>query len=341
MYDKRADFISVHRSRRNLLLAAASTALVASVPRVAIAQTWPYKPIRIVAAQAPGSSNDATARALAEYLGTELKVSVIVENKPGGLGMIAADTVARSAPDGYTLLITLHSQLAQAPILLKKAPMDPSKDLTPIGTYNTGVSLGVVKKDLPVSNLQELIELSRKRPITVGNYGVGSGWQLMVMQLAKQTGGQFDIVTYKGTGPMALDLMAGNIDMGAGSMVGLAGGIQRGSFKPIVMIQGSPNNPLVPGVPNWAEAGYTGPAFQSLLESNMVLAPSGTPPEVIQRLSELIRTSAQRSEKVKAVLSQLGVTESPTLTGTALRDFIAQTWPAFQGMTRGLGITVE
>ena len=280
-------------------------------------------------------------------LGIELATSflgaVVVEKVYAlpGLGMIAADTVARSAPDGYTLLITLHSQLAQAPVLLKKAPIDPARDLVPVGTFNTGVSLGVVKKDLPVTNLKELIALSKTRPVSVGNYGVGSGWQMMVMQLAKQTGGQFDIVTYKGTGPMALDLMAGNIDMGAGSMVGLAGGIQRGSFKPVVMIQGSRGNPLAPGVPSWADEGFKGPAFQSLLESNMVLAPRGTPTEVVQRIAELIQKSAHASDKVKAVLAQLGVTDSPTLTGPALKEFIAQTWPAFQNMTRELNIVIE
>ncbi|WP_198088404.1 tripartite tricarboxylate transporter substrate binding protein [Variovorax sp. E3] len=329
------------RMRRRILLVGGGAVAGASLPSIAIAQAWPSKPIRIVAAQAPGSSNDATARALAEYLAVELKTPVVVENKPGGLGMIAADVVARSAPDGYTFLITLHSQLAQASVLLKKAPIDPSKDLTPIGAYNTGVSLAVVKKDLPVTNLKELVALAKKRPVSVGNYGIGSGWQMMVMQLAKQTGGQFDIVNYKGTGPMALDLMAGNIDMGAGSMVGLASGMQRGSFRPIVMIQGNPKNPLVPGVPDWAEEGYKGPAFQNLLESNMVLAPSGIPAEVVRRLGDLIRASARDSERVKAVLSQLGVTDSPTLTGPALKDFIAQTWPAFQGMTRELNIVVE
>ena len=191
-----AERASVNRTRRRVLLAAGSALAASSFSRPVLAQQWPSKPIRIVAAQAPGSSNDATARALAEFLTTELKTPVVVENKPGGLGMIAADTVARSAPDGYTLLITLHSQLAQAPVLLKKAPIDPARDLVPVGTFNTGVSLGVVKKDLPVTNLKELIALSKTRPVSVGNYGVGSGWQMMVMQLAKQTGGQFDIVTY-------------------------------------------------------------------------------------------------------------------------------------------------
>lgn len=327
-------------ARRRLLAMAGSALAAAWLPRTALAQEWPAKPIRIVAAQAPGSSNDATARALAEYLTAQLKQAVVVENKPGGVGMIAADTVARSAPDGYTLLITLHSQLAQAPVLLKKPPLDPMKDLVPVGAFGTGVSPMVVKKDLPVNNLKELIALARKRPVSVGNYGIGSGWQLMVTQLAKQTGGQFDLVHYKGTGPMVFDLMAGNIDIGAGSMAGLAAGIQRGAFRPIALVNGDSKNPLLPGVPGWAEEGFTGPAYQSLKEYNMVLAPAGTPGDVVARLGGLIRRSATESDKVKMVLDQLGVTETPP-TGAAVTQLIAQTWPAYQELTRELNLTVQ
>lgn len=326
--------------RRRLLAAAGGAMAAAWLPRAALAQAWPSKPIRIIAAQAPGSSNDATARALAEYLTAQLKTAVVVENKPGGVGMIAADHVARAAPDGYTLLITLHSQLAQAPVLLKKPPVDPGKDLIPIGAYGTGVAPMVVKKDLPVKNLKELIALARTRPVSVGNYGIGSGWQMMMAQLAKETGAQFDLVHYKGTGPMVFDLMAGNIDMGAGSMAGLGPGLQRGDFKPLMLISGESRNPLLPGLPTWAEEGFSGPAFESLKECNMLLAPAGTPPEVIERLAALVRASATDSDKVRMVLAQLGVTEAPP-TGKALKEFIAQTWPAYQKMTRELNLSVQ
>lgn len=328
-------------SRRRLLGAGVAAAVSFGLTNAAQAQsTWPSKPIRIVAAQAPGSSNDATARALAEYLTGQLKTAVVVENKPGGIGMIAADAVARSAPDGYTLLFTLHSQLAQAPVLLKKPPIDPSKDLMPIGAFSTGLAPMVVKKDLPATNLQELIALAKKRPVSVGNYGIGSSWQIMVTQLAKQTGAQFDLVHYKGTGPMVFDLMAGNIDVGAGSMAGLAAGIQRGAVRPITMIYGDSKNPLLHGIPGWAEQGFVGPAFQDLKEYNMLLAPAGTPADVVQRLAVLVRSSATDSDKVKMVLDQLGVTETPP-TGPALKELIAQTWPAYQALTRQLHLAVE
>lgn len=329
-------------TRRQLLATGAGLFGALALPRQAraAADGWPTKPIRIIAAQAPGSSNDATARALAEFLTGHLDTPVVVENRPGGIGMIAADAVARSAPDGYTLLITLHSQLAQAPVLLKKAPLDTSKDLLPIAAFSTGTSPLVVKKDLPVQNVKELVALARQRVVSVGNYGIGSGWQIMVNQLAKETGAQFNIVNYKGTGPMVFDLMAGNIDIGAGSMAGMAPGIKNGSFRPIVVISGQRSERLLPGVPTWAEAGFTGPAFDDLRESNMVLGPAQLPPAIVQRLAEAARLSAVQSEPMKNVLSQLGV-EEPPWTGAALTEFIARSWPTYRTMTRELGLQVQ
>lgn len=326
--------------RRRLLAAGLGVLGTGWLPSLAQAQAWPSKPIKIVAAQAPGSSNDATARALAEYMTTRLRTPVVVENRPGGLGMIAADNVARSAADGYTLLITLQSQLAQAPVLLKKVPLDTTKDLTPIAAFSTGIAPMVVKKDLPVRNLKELIALARQRPVTVGNYGIGSGWQLMMSQLIKQTGGKFDIVNYKGTGPMVFDLMAGNIDMGAGSMAGLGGGIQVGLLRPIVLIYGKRSERLLPGVPTWADEGFTGPAFENLIECNMVLGPAGLPNEIVMRLADVARESATKSDNVKNVLAQLGV-EGPPWTGVELQRLIQRTWPAYQMLTRELGLTVD
>ncbi|MCW5234767.1 Bug family tripartite tricarboxylate transporter substrate binding protein [Verminephrobacter eiseniae] len=328
--------------RRHLLLLAGLGAVgIGWLPGMARAQGWPSKPIRLIAAQAPGSSNDATARALAEYLTMSMGgAPVVVENKPGAIGMIAAEYVARSAADGHTLLITLHSQLAQAPVLLKKVPLDTSNDLVPIAAFSTGVAPMVVRKDLPVKNLKELIALSRTRPISVGNYGIGSGWHLMISALAQQTGGKFDIINYKGTGPMVLDLMAGHIDMGAGSMAGMGGAIAQGAARPILSISGTRSDTLLPGVPTWADEGFVGPAFQYLIECNMVLAPKGTPKAIVDRVAGLAHASFFKSDRLKTVMAQLGVTEPPW-TGDELGKLIKRTWPQYQAMTRELGLTME
>jgi tripartite-type tricarboxylate transporter receptor subunit TctC len=327
--------------RRRLLLAGGGALAAASLPRFALAQpAWPAKPIRIIAAQAPGSSNDATARSLAVYLTAALKTPVVVENKPGAVGMIAAESVAHSQPDGYTLLITLHSQLAQAPVLLAKPPIDTSKDLIPIGAYTTGLSPAAVKKDLPVKNLKELIALSKTRPVSVGNYGIGSSWQLMIAQLIKDTGGDFTLINYKGTGPMVMDLMAGTIDLGAGSLAGLMGGIQKGLIRPIFLLNGDSKNHVLPGVTNWAEEGFIGGPYQDLSEFNMVLAPAGTPAPIVNTLSDLIRRSPAESEEVKSTMATLGMNNYTPLTGKELREMIDRIWPTFQKLTRTLDIKV-
>ncbi|MGY8525348.1 Bug family tripartite tricarboxylate transporter substrate binding protein [Paracidovorax citrulli] len=330
---------TVDNRRRRLLQASAALAVLPLPLASARAANWPTRTIRIIAAQAPGSSNDSTARAFAEYFTSVLKVPVVVENKPGGVGMIAAETVARSEPDGYTLLFTLHSQLAQAPVLLRKPPIDPSRDLVPIAAVSTGVGLMVANKNLPANNFKEVLALARKRPVTVGNYGVGSGWQLMVTQLKKETNAQLDIINYKGTGAMMGDLLAGHIDVGAGSLLGMTGGLQSGGLKPILIISG-PQTDRLPGIPTWADEGFNGPVFRNLTECNMLLGPAGMPAEVTARLAELVSRSITESEQVKTVRQQLGSQDTP-LTGDALRQFIGRVWPTYQAATKEIGLTLQ
>ena len=324
--------------RREVLAAAGGLAAAGLIPGPARAQAWPSKTIKLVAAQAPGSSNDTSARAFAEYFSGKLGVPVVVENRPGGVGMIAAEAV-RSSGDGHTFLITLHSQLAQAPVLLKKLPIDPDKDLVPIGAIGVGPEVAVVNKDVPVKTLAELVALAKKRPVSVGNYATGSGWQIMLAQLAKQTGAQFSVVNYKGTGAMLADLYAGQIEVGAGSLVGMGPGIQKGSVRPVVIIYGTRTSKL-PGVPTWVDAGYTGPAFEDLTECNMVLGPAGTPKEVVDRVAKLIHESVTESARVKAVREMMTAEDEP-LVGTALAAYIRRTWSSYRSLTREMGLTME
>lgn len=331
-------------SRRSVLQLgiAATTGAFGLVPTFSSAQsggTWPDKVIRIVCAQAPGSSNDTTARALGEFITSRLGVPVVIENKPGGVGTIAGETIVRSPPDGYNLLFTLHSQLAQSPVLLKKMPYNPDSDLVPIGAFGTGSAPAVVRHDLPVNSMRELIEYAKTNPVTVGNYGIGSGWQIMVTQLIKDTGAKFTLVNYKGTGPMVLDLMGGNIDVGAGSMAGLAPGIQSGKFRAIHLISGNANNELLPNLKTWESAGFTGEAYTALQECNMLLAPKGTPQIVIDKIAAVIKSSVNESERMKMVMAQLGQTEAPW-TGDVLTAKIKRIWPAYRNLTKELNLQI-
>lgn len=325
--------------RRRILTGGAAALGTALFTGIARANTWPSKSIRIVASQAPGASTDATARIFAEYFAQKLGVSVVVENRPGGGGMIAAEAVARAAPDGHTFLIGLHSQLAQAPVLFKKPAVDVDKDLIPVFALTPGVLLAAARSNLGASNIKELIELSRKQPLTVGNYSIGSGWQMQVSQLIKETGGQFIIATYKGTGPMMTDLAGGQIDLAAGSLIGMSAFLQRGTIHPLVIISESRSQKL-PGLPTWGDVGFTSPAFSLLQEYNMMLAPAGTPNEVLARMAEIAVEAGKLSPRIRS-LRDLSGSEAPVLAGEPLRKMISQVWPVYRTMTRELGLKAE
>lgn len=325
---------------RRTLLAAGLGSLFVSPGVMAQSSEWkPSKPIRLICGQAPGASTDATARAYAEYFTQKLGVPVIVENKPGGVGMVAGETVARSTPDGTTLLLSLNSVLAQAPVLLKKLLIDPDKDLTPVAALGVGPVVGVVNKDFPARTLQDVIALSKKKPVNVGNYAVGSGWQMMLNQLGKDTGAELNVVNYKGTGAMLLDLYAGHIDLGAGSLAGMSGGLDKGIIRPVVVAIGARSSKL-PGTPTWVDAGFKGPAYEDLAEMNVLMVPAGTPQYIIDTLSRLVSASITDSPRVKAVRETLGAEDIP-LVGADLKRFIGRSWPSYRKLSKEMGLTVE
>lgn len=323
---------------RRDILAAGFAGFAGSV--FAQAVSWqPAKPIRIIAGQAPGASTDATARAFADYFSQKLGVPVTVENKPGGVGMVAGETVAHAAPDGLTVFMTLQSQMAQAPALLKKPLINPDQDLIPIAAIGVGPVVGVLHKDFPAKTLAEIIEISKRKPVNVGNYAIGSGWQMMLNQLAKDTGGQFNVVNYKGTGAMLADLFAGHIDMGAGSLAGMAGGLQKGLVKPVVIAVGSRSSKL-PGVPTWVDAGHKGPAYEDLAEMNLLMAPAGTPQNIVDTYARLVSASVNESPRVKSVRETLGADDTP-LVGADLRQFIGRSWPTYRRLSREMNLSAE
>ena len=319
--------------RRRLLIAGAAGVALLPIPALAQSSGWtPSKPIRIIAGQAPGSSNDALARAYADYFTQKLNVPVVVENRPGGAGMIAGQAVAKSEPDGHTLLLTLQSAPALAPVLLKDPPIDTDKDLLPIASMGVGPIIAAVHKDFPVKNLEELLEYAKKKPVNAGNYAIGSGWQLMLNQLDKEAGTQFTVLNYKGTGAMLVDLYGGTLDIGAGSLAGLGAGIEKGMIRPIVIIMGG-KSARFPDVPTWADAGFKGAVFEDLVETNMLMAPAGTPQAIVDTYARLVTDSITESEKVMAAREVLSEVGKP-LTGSELKEFISRSWPTYRRLTR-------
>lgn len=327
------------KSKAFFIAATIAGAIFTFNPQMASAQTYPSKPIRIIASQNPGGTTDATARAFADHLSQKLGVSVTVENRPGAGGMIAAETVARSAPDGYTLFVGLHSQLAQAPVLFKKPLVDPDKDLIPVAAVTAGGLPTAVRADLPVKNAKELVALSLKQNINAGNYSLGSGWHLLLTQLMKETGGQFTVVSYKGTPPMFTDLVGKQTDVATGSVISIGPFMHRDDLRVIAMISDRRSTKF-PDVPTWAEQGFTSPAFSKLLEYNMMLAPAGTPKEVLDILTKATVDAATASPKMATLLDTIGSTE-PVLVDQPLRTMISEVWPVYRTLTTDLKLTPE
>lgn len=317
-------------------LATAIGAFIATSTTTVHAQGYPNKPIKIVVSQNPGGTTDASARAFADILSQKLGVSVIVENKPGAGGMIAAENVAHSPADGYTLFVGLHSQLAQAPVLFKKPLIDPDKDLVPIAAVTAGGLPTAVRSSLPVKNAKELVELSKKQPVNAGNYSIGSGWHLLLTQLAKETGGQFTIVSYKGTPAMFTDLVGQQTDVATGSVISIGPFLQKDGLRPIAIMSNRRSSKL-PDVPTWAEQGFTSPAFTKLLEYNMLLAPSGTPKEVLEIITNAT-TGSEKSPKMAQLLDTIG-SDEPVLVREPLTKMIREVWPVYRQLTSELKLT--
>ncbi len=245
-----------HRMTRRTVLA---TGIGALLPARAGAQAaWPDRPIKLIVPFAPGGSNDIIARVLAIKLGAQLGQSVIIENKGGAGGTIGTDSVAKAAPDGYTLLFastSITTNVASG----KKLPYDLVKDLEPIGEVGAGPFVVVVSNDLKVATLPEFIALARAKPksINYGSAGVGGINHLGTELLASAAKVQLVHVPYKGIGPAFNDLMAGNLQMLLPTVASAAQYIQAGTMRGLA-VTGAQRSPLAPELPTAAEAGLAG-----------------------------------------------------------------------------------
>ncbi|SAI27968.1 putattive exported protein [Bordetella ansorpii] len=215
---------------------------------------FPSAPVRIVVSTPAGGASDTTARILAEGLAAKWGQAVIVENKPGASGTIGAATVARAAADGYTLFFGTGSTHVVAPLMLPQTPYDPQKDFTPLAIVGDAPFALFVRKDLPVSSLQDLVAYARKRPseTTFGTTGPATIYEVAARLLEREAQVSFNHVPYKGLVPMAMDVEAGRVDVGVGPIDGY---LKSDRLK-VLAILGSRRVEAMPDVPTSAQSGF-------------------------------------------------------------------------------------
>lgn len=265
---------------------------------VAVAQEYPSRLIRLVVPFSAGGPTDAQARGLAQKLGEVFKQSVIVDNRPGGASNIGTDIVAKAAPDGYTLLFC-SATLAVNPSLFDKLPFDAVKDFAPITLFSFAPSVLGVHPSLQVRDVKELIELLKANPdkYSFASGGNGSTQQLAGERLKIMTGVRMNHVPYKGEGPAMTDAIGGHVPMIFASVTSAMPFIQSGKLKALA-VTSAKRNPALPDVPTIAESGLPGFDITAWFG---ILAPAGTPRDIIQKLNAAmvkIINSPEMSEKI-------------------------------------------
>ena len=274
-------------TQRFLLLFGTALLCAASPAVIQAQQTYPTRPIRLVVPSAPGGGTDITARIIAPKLGEYLGQQVVVENRSGAGTMIGGEVVARSAPDGYTLLMGI-STLAINPAMYQKVAYDALKDFAPISQVVSVPNILVAHPSLPVKSVKELIAFAKARPgqINFASAGVGTNPHLSMELFLSMTGLKMVHVPYKGSGQGVIDLVAGHVSlMTPSSLTGLPYG-KDGRLRGLGVT--SPKRAIrAPDVPTIAEAGV--PGYEAVQWFG-VLAPAGTPREIISRVhGEIVR----------------------------------------------------
>ena len=268
----------------------------------ALAQRWPDRPLRIVVPFVAGGQTDGVARITADWLSNRVGQPVIVENKPGASGTIAAESVARSAPDGYTLLVAASVQLVIVPHV-QKISYDPIKDFAPVSIVaDSQYALGVNDK-IPAESLREFVQYVQARPgqLNYAAAGSGTGSHLTMALFLARAALRMEAVFYKGGAPAMTDVLAGHVPAYFGNVNELLP--HAGSDKiRILAVSGERRVTQLPDVPTVAEQGY--PGFR-MATWNSIVAPSATPPEIIGRLAHEIGVGCKDSGFV-ARLAKIG-----------------------------------
>jgi len=275
------------------------------VAGTAYAQSYPVKSVRIVVPQSPGGGNDTIARMIGLKLTQALKQQVVADNRPGAGGIIAAELVAKAAPDGYTLLLGNMATLTIIPNIQKKVPYDPLKDFAPVSLIASAPHLLVVHPSLPVNSVKQLIALARAKPgeLNYASNGIGSTTHLATELFKLMTGTKLVHVPYKGLSPALTDLLSGQMQLMFSSAVAMLPHVKAGKLRAIAMT-GARRSASIPDIPTVAESGVRDYEAGSWYG---IVAPAGTARPIVDLLSREI-VAATRSQDILDRLTHEAVT---------------------------------
>jgi len=251
--------------------------------QAALAQ-YPTRPVHIVVPYPAGGAVDAFARVLTQQLSELWGQQVVVDNRPGASTMIGADQVAKSPPDGYTLLLTAELTLVIVPHLYEKIPYDPLRDFTPIVALVSATQALVANPSLPVKTVKDLVALAKAKPgqLTYGSFGNGSTGHLNMEVLQAMTGARFNHLPANGAGPAMNDVIGGHIDFMLAALSIVKGNVQAGKLR-MIGVGSNHRSSEFPDVPTISESGA--PGFEAKSWFGLV-APAGTPPDVIKKINQ-------------------------------------------------------
>jgi tripartite-type tricarboxylate transporter receptor subunit TctC len=324
-------------ARRMCLCASALLASNAIAPAAIAQATYPSKPVRFVITYPTGGGSDFTVRPIAQKLSEQWGQPVVVESRPGGSAMIGTDFVARSAPDGYTLLLSASSEVSMNVVLFKQMPYDPLRDLQPVTHVGTSPPVLLAHPSLPVKNIKELVALARSKPGSLNYASIGAGTpQHFAGELFKTTFRiEWTHVPYKGAAPALIDLIGGHVPLGLTAPTTAIPHVKAGRLR-VLAVTSAKRAGALPEVPTIAESGA--PGFD-IVQWYAIWLPAKTPAELVRKIHgdavRVIQSPDYRKRQLEVATDVVGST--PEALATLQKTEIEK----FRKIAAAAGITPE
>jgi len=321
-------------TRRALL----ALAVAATLPAPAFAQAFPDRPLRLVIPWPPGGTNDIVGRLVSDGMAHRLGQPVVIENRGGAGGALGAEVVAKSTPDGYTMLLGGSGSLTINQLVRKRLPYDPATAFAPIGMIGSGANVIVVHPSVPATTLRELQAVARNAnpPLNYASPGVGSTGHAAGAMINQVLGVEMQHVPYRGTGPAMNDVVAGRIQVFTNALAPMQSQIEAGTVRALA-IAGPRRNAALPNVPTTGEVGF--PDIQAATWYAL-FATGGSPPDRVQRLFVALSETLADPE-IRSKLEGGGLDVEPSESPAAFARFVAADAARWEPVVRRAGVSVE